>query len=111
MAITDPTAVKFCNERVRVLADVLGQSYWSAKAFLAEWNSSNYGPSNLPDLIPNDTSLVVDGSATDGRKQITGALVRGIVAQAQAIVDSYEANGGANLNSVALVYVNGQSRF
>jgi hypothetical protein len=36
MPITDPQAVKFCNEKVRPIADRYAQLYWLSKIFLTE---------------------------------------------------------------------------
>ena len=73
MEITNPEAVRFCNERVRQLADIATKYYYAAKAFTNEWNATGMGAK-----IPNTTDLVVDGSAQDGRSPITGANVNGL---------------------------------
>lgn len=106
MAITDPEAVKFCNEKVRVMADALGVAYFSAKAILAEWYANDMGT-----LIPVSSDVVVDGSATDGRHVITGNDATAIINRASEIVADMEANNSAKLNTVLAVAVNYQSRF
>ncbi len=100
--ITDPTAVLFCNAQVRPTADRIVQLYWWAKTvkqlFLAN--------PTLATLLPNDTSVVVDGSATDGRTQITGADVNSLITNVNAFITSMEATSGALLNAYTKVAVN-----
>jgi len=43
MEITNPEAVRFCNERVRQLADIATKYYYAAKAFTNEWNATGMG--------------------------------------------------------------------
>lgn len=104
--IVDPTAVRFCNEKVRVMADSMAANYLTAKAIVAEWNANT-----LSNLIPNTSGTVIDGSQTDGRNQITGAMATAIITRAQEIITDYEANSNAKLNTVFSVKVNGQSKF
>src|SRR5437016_11907891 len=105
-AITDPAAVKFSNEKIRVMADAMAQSYFSAKSLLAEWTAVT-----MSAKIVNTTDLIVDGSAQDGRNQITGAQATNIINRAQEIITDYEATSSANLNTVAAVAVNKAARF
>lgn len=37
--ITNPTAIRLTNERIRPMADLLGQTYHGAKVLLAEWQA------------------------------------------------------------------------
>lgn len=106
MDITNPEATKFCNEKIRVMADILGQAYFSAKAIKAEWDANNMGA-----LLPVSSDVVVDGAATDGRHVITGNDAQGIIARAGELITDLEANGGAKLNTILNVAVNYQSRF
>ena len=41
MAITNPQAVKFSNEKIRLVADKLAQAYNFAKDTLNEWYANN----------------------------------------------------------------------
>ena len=41
MAITDPQAIKFSNERVRTLADIATKYYYAARAFQNEWDATS----------------------------------------------------------------------
>jgi len=98
--ITNPEAVRFCNERVRVVADRLAQAYTLAKQVQAEWFANS-----MAELLPNDGSLVIDGSATDGRHPITGANVTNIITRCGELITDYEANTNAKLNTVLGVAV------
>ena len=100
--ITNTQAVKFCNEKVRTVADRMAQLYYAAKAVVDEWNSNS-----LSGVIPNTTDVVVDGAATDGRFIITGAKATSIITRAQEVVADYEAGSNAKLNTVLQVAVNG----
>lgn len=101
--ITDPTAVRFCNEQVRPAADRLVQLYWWLKAVKQEYIAT---PA-LASSIPNDaTATVVDGSATDGRTTITGADVQATLADLNSLITSLEATSSAMLNRFYKVAVN-----
>lgn len=104
--ITNPEAVKFTNERIRVAADAFGVAYNTAKALVAEWTANNMGT-----LLPVSADVVVDGSASDGRHVITGNDCNGIIARANELIADYEASGNAKLYTVLGVAVNYQSRF
>lgn len=100
--ITDPTAVAFCNEKIRPAADRLAQAYFDAKAVIAEWNARGG-----TDFIANDLAAeVIDGAQDDGRPVIDGADVNNIINRLSEFVADMEANGGAKLNTVLAVAVN-----
>lgn len=103
--ITSPQAVQFCNEEIRVVADLFEQLYWSSKKLDLNWNTTYSA------LIPNTVDVIVDGAATDGRKIITGQMVNNIINRAFEFITDQEAAGNAKLNTVLQVSVNGQSRF
>ena len=78
MAITDPAAVKWSNEKVRVAADKLADAYNFAVQVQSEWNSGMSGD------FPNDSQVVEDGAHSgaanpDGRTEITGIMVNNIM--------------------------------
>lgn len=100
MAIDDPQAVKFCNEKIRPAADRYAQLYWTAKILLVEWNAAGLGT-----LIPNTADVVVDGSVSDGRSPITGAMVNGFKSNLQLLVNDLEANAGIKLNGLTQIAV------
>ena len=100
--ITNPEAVKFCNERVRVAADKLAQLYSVAKSVQQEWTAND-----LATIIAFDNpDLVVDGSATDGRHPISGEDVNNLITRCSEIVTDLEANSSAKLNTILKVAVN-----
>lgn len=99
--ITDPQAVRFCNERVRVAADKLAQAYNLANQVIDEWTAHG-GVA----LIPNTSDPVIDGSATDGRPPIVGSDASNIINRLTEIVADFEDSGGAKLNTILAVSVN-----
>lgn len=101
MAIDNPEAVKFCNERVRIAADKLAQTYYLARAVLDEWYANNMGA-----LIPVEGGDVLDGSATDGRHVITGNDATNLITRCSEICTDFEANNNAKLNTILAVAVN-----
>lgn len=105
-AITDPTAVKFANEKIRPTADLMGSLYFTAKALVAEWNATG-----MSAKITNTADNIVDGSATDGRNPMTGAQATAIVTRAQEVIADYEATSNAKLNTVLVPAVNKAAKF
>jgi hypothetical protein len=88
MAITNPVAIKFSNERLRVAADLLAQLDNEAAAILAEWTALG-GTA----LIPNTADVLQDSAAPngtnsvggDGRPVVTGAQLNNIVNRLTAL--------------------------
>lgn len=82
MAITNPVAISFCNQRIRRAADLLAQLDNMAAEIANEWTALG-GTA----LIPNDTQVVRDGASPtddvgtggDGRPVITGAKANNII--------------------------------
>lgn len=105
-AITDPQAVKFANEKVRVTADLMAQLYYTCKALVNDWNATG-----LSAKITNTADLIVDGAATDGRNPLTGAQATNIITRAMEVIADYEAGANGKLNTVLAVKVNGAARF
>ena len=99
--ITNPQAVRFCNERVRQAADKFGQLYNWCVAVQNEWAAQGIG-----DLIPNDSSPIIDGAQTDGRPLLTGADVNTLAARVTEFTAMLEANANAKLNQILKVAVN-----
>lgn len=101
--VTNPTAIKFCNERARVAADRMLQFYWFCKALKIYYLAN---PS-LASLIPNDaTAIIVDGQAEDGRSQLTGADIQTMVTNINTFIASMEASSNVLLNNYAKISVN-----
>lgn len=99
--VTDVNAIRFCNTRARVVADMMAKLYYEATLVVNEWNAQG-----LSALIPNDTTVVSDGAAIDGRPQITGAMVTNIVTRCQERITDMTATSNAKLNTVLAVAVN-----
>jgi len=98
------------------MADLLYTAYLSAKKLDQEWNAQNVAA-----VIPNDSTIIADGSATDGRPQITDAQATAIVTRCTEMI-SWMENGLvgspflgtttlATLNTVLAPEVNGVSKF
>lgn len=99
--ITNAEAVKFCNEEIRPLADQYAQLYWACKTVAEAWAARGMGT-----LIPNTADVIVDGSATDGRAQITGAKVNTFATSVTALIGDLEASANAKLNILHQIAVN-----
>ncbi|HLX53422.1 MAG TPA: hypothetical protein VKR58_05760 [Aquella sp.] len=106
--ITNPTAIAFCDQKVRPMADLMLQEYNTAKSIVNYWNANS-----MSSIITNDSSIIEDSAATngDGRQVITGAMVTNIITRAIEKITDYEASSDAKLNTVEQVSVNGQARF
>lgn len=99
--VTDPQAVRFCNERVRPAADRFAQLYYWCVSLRDEWTAQD-----IAGLIPNSTDVVLDGSATDGRPIITGADVHAVKDRVVEFLDNLDADTAAKLNEILAVSVN-----
>lgn len=76
--ITDAAAIRFCNERIRPLADTIAKVYSQIQSIGLEYQSKNLGA-----VIPDDpTAIVQDSSVTnnDGRTPISGHDVNQMLA-------------------------------
>ena len=97
--ITNPEAVKFANEKIRVAANKLAEAYYLAKQVSQEWVANSMG-----DLIAYDNAdSIVDGSKTDGRHPISGAAASLIINRLDELIADYEASGAAKLNTILAV--------
>lgn len=101
MAINNPQSVKYCNEKIRTVADQLAQVYYSAKAVVDEWNAQNMGA-----IITIDGGNIIDGSLTDGRPIITGNDVQLLIINLNGLISEYEASDKSKLNSVLKIAPN-----
>jgi hypothetical protein len=81
-AITNPVAIKFSNERLRVGADLLAQIDNEAAAILAEWTALG-GTALIPNTadVLQDTAAPngIDATGGDGRPVVTGAKLNNII--------------------------------
>jgi hypothetical protein len=121
-AISDPRAVKFCDEKARPMADQFVTTYRTAVAFMQQWNAQQMGG-----LIPFSQDVIadkaapdgVDAAGGDGRPVVTGANIEQVFNFASMIVSAFERGtldntGNANnawLNNMLAVAVNGQPKF
>lgn len=107
---TNPQAVKFANERVRVIGDAYVTLYESAKKFEAE-----YAANSLDAVFLDTLDAVADGAAVDGRSIINNRTVRGLRTQNNQVIAWFEAvPSGATISRIAMlrqIAVNGASRF
>lgn len=99
--IVDPSAIAFSNSEIRVIADKYMQLYWACKSTSSDWTSKG-----MAALFPNDASLVIDGSATDGRTQITGADVNVLFAHLSTLITDLEATANIKRNQINKIAVN-----
>lgn len=106
MANENTQVIKFCNEQVRVVADLKAQQYYTDKAIVNNWFANN-----MPAIITSDGTIIDDGAATDGRSPLTGVDVYTIITRAQENIADCEANSNAKLNTILAVAVNTQARF
>ena len=100
--ITDPEAVRFCNEKVRALADAATRYYYLSKELTNEWDATG-----MAAKIPDDSSEIIDGSAQDGRSTITGANVNGLKGHVDTMIADLEASNNTKLNILLNIEVNG----
>lgn len=95
MPVSNPIAIKFCNETIRPLAEQLAFAYYDARRVLDAWNAT--GASTL---FPAGGGAVQDNAASDGRPPITADDVLALIARLTDLTADYEANTRAKLNSV-----------
>ncbi len=108
MSITNAQAVKFSNEKSRVTADLVMQAVRTIDQYLLDITGSEWEA--IPAVIAaQDSDLIVDGSASDGRKPVTkyktGEL-KYVLGQIKACIDTDDRR--ALLNNWV---TNGQPRF
>lgn len=102
----DASSIKFCNEKIRPSADALVQLFYASSEILDLWNAMGGVLA-----IPNDGTVIVDGSPGDGRRAITGAMVNNIIARLFEYHNDQSASGNAKLNTEIAVAVNTVPRF
>jgi len=102
MPNTNPQAILIANTKIRPLADLLAKLYNRIKSAQIEFTAEDWGT-----LFPNDSEIIVDGSATDGRTPITNAEVRTfMLTDAVAVLTPLEASSNAGRNRVFKIAVN-----
>ena len=105
--VTDLNALRFCNGRIRVLADTLARAYNLSKAIINEGTAQGLITGATP-TIPNTSEQISDGAVIDGRPQIVGSDIYNVVTAAQTLISYMEATSNSNLNKVLKVSVNPQ---
>lgn len=127
MAInSNPQAISWANNKVRVLADLMYTVYTTCKDFKTLADAQQiYGAANP---IPNDATFLDDGSAPtgsgtsktpDGRPPMTDAQATNLYNRAVDLINYFEGsatvttndNSKGILNTVTNVQVNGQPKF
>jgi hypothetical protein len=101
----NPQAILVANEKIRPLADLVGQLYFRFKAAQAEHQAEDW-----LSLFPNDTELVEDGSATDGRTRVTNADLRTFMTHVGTLLTSMEASANAMRNNFLKIAVHPEPR-
>lgn len=97
--ISDATIIKFSNENIRTVADQIARTYYAARQAIDIWNTDVI-------TIPNDTSIVNDGSPNDGRTSIAGQDVNSLLSLMQTYLALLENNNKAVLDLVLKISPN-----
>ena len=96
MPNSNPQAIKIANDKIRRLANLMAGLYSSLKSAQIEYTAEDWGS-----LFPNDSEVLVDQSATDGRTPITNAEVRAfMLTDAVSFLNALEASSNAGRNRV-----------
>lgn len=82
MAITNPIAIKFCNEQVRPLCELARALMAEIAAMSTDWNGG------INAMFPNDSSAVVDNRDAEGISRLTGADIQSTVSILLAIASA-----------------------
>lgn len=101
MPVTDSTAVKFSNEKIRPAADKLAQAYYTAVMVRDEWYANNLGA-----VLPVGGGVIADGADVDGRNILTADDARLLINRCEDLITDYEATNKAKLNTVLKPAVN-----
>lgn len=89
MPITNPMAIKFANEKLRVAADLLAQLDSFAAGVLAEWTALG-GVALIPNTVGNvlqDSAAPngTDATGGDGRPVVDGAKLNNVINRLTAL--------------------------
>ena len=93
--ITNPEAVRFSNEKLRVAANMLVDVYEFTRAAKDEWLAND-----IASVLPNTPDAIDDGADTDGRHIATGERAHAIIDLLVELLANYEANDNAKLNAL-----------
>lgn len=100
--ITDPNAVRFCNEQIRTLADKIPAMY----SILLHHSRLFTDTPELSSQFADGKVIIDDGSSVDGRRSITGGDVQALEAAVSSFVEQLEANDRALLKLALKIAVN-----
>lgn len=101
MPVTNPTAITFCNTKVRPAADRLAKAYYGAKQVADEWYASG-----MDTIIQTGGGNVEDGASVDGRHIITADDVLLLITRLNELIADYQATSNAKLNTILKPAVN-----
>jgi hypothetical protein len=104
MPNTNPQAISICNDKIRPLADRVGQLYNLCKALQAEAVAEGWAAM----FTGGSGNIIVDGSATDGRAIITDADVAAFITDISSFITDMEAASNARRNRALKIAVNPQ---
>ena len=104
MPNSNAQAVLFANTYARQGANDIVSCYLTMKRIVQVWTGQS-----IATVIPNDSNVIVDGSATDGRPQITDAQVTIEIANMNTLIAAFEANSNLILNQMLQVSNNAAS--
>lgn len=103
--ITSPQAIKFCNEKARIMADLIEQMDRTAQQFMldiqADYEAVTQGNANEDSII--------DGALQDGRPQLIHYNIGALKYACEKILDRITTMELRGL--VGAVSVNGQPKF
>lgn len=86
--MNDPEVVRFCNEGLRVTADKLAAAYYAAKQLVQAYDAT--GMSAKLGTDETFSNWIEDGSATDGRPQISAGGVKLTIENVRALITQLE---------------------
>lgn len=92
--ITSPDIVRWANEKARPLADLVAGAFQGMMLYAQAWDSKGLGQ-----VVPNDSSVIVDGSEFDGRTPITGSDLH----ELKVLVDDLVAMGVGENSRIPVV--------
>ena len=111
--VTNQQAIKFCDEHIRLAANLAFIGDGAMNQLLEEWNDEQVGA-----LIPDDPSALIMDSASggpqgnqpiDGRPPITGRDVWNMIRAAQRFVTNIgatNADGSVDIQTATKIHVN-----
>lgn len=103
---TNPQAVKFANEKARVLADALVTAIETATKF-----KGLYDAASMDTIFPATADNIADGSDVDGRGRVTNNAIRALYTVASNLITWGGTGTPTRLDQLRNIAVNGVSRY